>query len=205
MEVFKNDGDIHARTACELFGVTPENVTTEMRRRAKTVNFGIIYGISPYGLSKQLGITPPEAKLYIDTYFAKYKGVKRYIDKLIKNAAEKGYVATIFGRKRVIPELRSINKNTRQLGERLTINTPVQGSAADIIKITMLNIWKKLKRESLKTKMLLQVHDELLFEVPEKEKDTITALVRDEMEKAAQLLIPLKVEIGIGKNWAEAH
>jgi DNA polymerase-1 len=205
MEVFKNDGDIHARTACELFGVTPENVTTEMRRRAKTVNFGIIYGISPYGLSKQLGITPPEAKLYIDTYFAKYKGVKRYIDKLIKNAAEKGYVATIFGRKRVIPELRSINKNTRQLGERLTINTPVQGSAADIIKITMLNIWKKLKRESLKTKMLLQVHDQLLFEVPEKEKDTITALVRDEMEKAAQLLIPLKVEIGIGKNWAEAH
>jgi DNA polymerase-1 len=204
-EVFKKDGDIHARTACELFGVVPDNVTPEMRRRAKTVNFGIIYGISPYGLSKELGITPQEAKLYIDTYFAKHTGVKNYIEKLIKEAKKTGYVSTVYNRKRAIPELKSPNKNTRQLGERLVMNTPVQGSAADIIKLSMLHIWKRLKKEGLNAKMLLQVHDELLFEVPEKEKERISILVREEMEKAVQLRVPLKVEIGIGKNWAEAH
>jgi len=205
IEVFKNDGDIHTMTACELFGVTPENVTTEMRRRAKTVNFGIVYGISPYGLSQELGITPEEAKLYIDTYFAKHGGVKDYIGKLIQEASEIGYVSTIFGRKRAIPELKSTNKNTRQLGERLAMNTPIQGSAADIIKISMINIWHRLKKEGLQTKMLLQVHDELLFEVPIEEKDRTRAMVKEEMEKAVKLSVPLKVDIGIGKNWSEAH
>jgi DNA polymerase-1 len=205
IEVFKKDGDIHTRTACELFGVSPADITPEMRRRAKTVNFGIVYGISPYGLSKELGITPQEAKLYINTYFAKHKGVKNYIDTQIKKAFETGYVSTILNRRRAIPELKSPNKNTRQLGERLAINTPVQGSAADIIKISMLNIWRRLKKENLRTKMILQVHDELLFEVPEEEKDEVEALIKEEMESAMDLLVPLKVEIGFGKNWAEIH
>lgn len=205
IEAFKNDGDIHARTASELFGVTTDNVMAEMRRRAKTVNFGIVYGISPYGLSQELGITPEEAKHYINTYFKRHGGVKDYIETLIKDTTETGYVSTLLHRKRTIPELKSTNKNTRQLGERLAINTPIQGSAADIIKISMLNIWNRLRKERLQTKILLQVHDELLFEVPVEEKDKVKALVKEEMEKAIELLVPLKVDIGIGKNWAEAH
>lgn len=205
IEVFKNDGDIHTRTASELFGVTIDNVTAEMRRRAKTVNFGIVYGISPYGLSQELGIAPEEAKHYIDTYFKRHKGVKNYIETLIKETTETGYVSTLFHRKRTIPELKSTNKNTRQLGERLAINTPIQGSAADIIKISMLNIWKRLRKEQLRTKMLLQVHDELLFEVPLEEKNKVKTLVKEEMENTIKLTVPLKVDIEIGKNWAEAH
>ena len=205
MEIFKNDGDIHTRTACELFGAAPDSVTSEMRRMAKTVNFGIIYGISPYGLSRQLGIHPEEAKTYIDTYFMRHSGVKNYIETKIREAAETGYVSTIFGRKRAIPELKSTNKNIRQLGERLAMNTPIQGSAADIIKIAMINIRKSLNKEKLKTKMLLQVHDELLFEMPDEEKDKALMLVKKEMENAVKLDVPLKVDIGIGKNWAEAH
>ena len=205
IEAFKSDGDIHTRTACELFDVASEGVTKEMRRSAKTVNFGIVYGISAYGLSQQLGIEPAEAGRYIDTYFVRHSGVKEYIDSLIHEATAKGYVTTLFGRKRALPELRSTNRNIRQLGERLATNSPIQGTAADIIKISMLNIWKRLARENLKTRMLLQVHDELLFEVPENEKDTVQTLVREEMEGVVTLDIPLKVDMGIGKNWAEAH
>jgi DNA polymerase-1 len=205
IETFKKDGDIHTKTACELFNTPPERVTQEMRRRAKTVNFGIIYGISPYGLSKELGITPQEAKQYIDAYFLSHQGVKNFIEKTIKNATKTGLVSTIFNRKRVIPELKSTNKNTRQLGERLAINTPIQGSAADIIKISMLNIWKRLKKENLSTKMLLQVHDELLFEAPEKELDRVKEIIQYEMEHAVSLKVPLKVDIGVGMNWVEAH
>jgi DNA polymerase-1 len=205
IKIFKHDGDIHTGTAAELFGVTPEKVTTEMRRGAKTVNFGIIYGISPYGLSQQLGISPEEARSYIDTYFSRHSGVKNYIDNLIKEAAKKGYVSTLFNRKRAIPELKGSNKNIRQLGERLATNSPIQGSAADIIKVSMLNIRNRLKREGLQAKMLLQVHDELLFEVPEKEKETVKELVKEEMEKAVKLRVQLKVDIGMGRNWAEAH
>jgi DNA polymerase-1 len=205
VEVFKNDGDIHTRTASGLFGVEPEKVSEDMRRKAKTVNFGIIYGISPYGLSRQLGIPADEAKHYIDTYFAGFSGVKSYIESLIQEASAAGFVSTLFGRKRAIPELQSTNRNTKQFGERLATNTPVQGSAADIIKISMLNIWHRLNKEKMKTKMLLQVHDELLFEVPENEKTKAEILVREEMENAVKLSVPLKVDIGIGKNWAEAH
>ena len=205
IDVFKKDGDIHSKTASELFGVPAENATAEMRRRAKTVNFGILYGISPYGLSRELGISPEEAKHYINTYFKQHTGVKNYKETLTKEATRTGYVSTLFGRKRAIPELKSTNKNTRQFGERLAINTPIQGSAADIIKISMLNIWKRLRKERLKTKILLQVHDELLLEVPAEEKDNVKALVKEEMEKVIELSVPLKVEIGIGKNWSEAH
>jgi DNA polymerase-1 len=176
-----------------------------MRRSAKTVNFGIVYGISPYGLSQQLRIHPDEAKHYIDTYFVRHSGVKRYIDDLIEYATEKGYVTTLYGRKRAIPELRSTNRNVKQLGERLATNTPVQGSAADIIKVSMIQIRKRLLKEKLKSRMLLQVHDELLFEVPEKEIKSMEKLVREEMEHAVELMVPVKVDIGIGRNWAEAH
>ncbi len=205
VEVFQNDGDIHTMTACELFGVSDNNVTDDMRRTAKTVNFGIIYGISPYGLSRQLKIGIDEAKSYIDTYFARYSEVRDYMDTLINNALKSGYVATIFNRKRAIPELKSSNRNIRQLGERLATNSPVQGSAADVIKISMINISNRLKREKLESKMLLQVHDELLFEVPEKEKEVLSRLVREEMEHAVKLEVPLKVDMGMGRNWAEAH
>ncbi|GAB4536308.1 MAG: DNA polymerase I [Thermodesulfovibrionia bacterium] len=205
IEIFKNDGDIHSMTASELFGLPPDRVEPEMRRVAKTVNFGIIYGISPYGLSKGLGITPDEAKQYIDTYFVRHKGVKSYIDEQIALAIKNGYVTTMFNRKRPIPEIRSKNKVTRQLGERLAMNTPIQGSAADIIKIAMINIHSRLKQEKLKTRMLLQVHDELLFEVPITEVDVVKRLVKDEMEGVVNITIPLKVDIGIGKDWAEAH
>lgn len=205
IEAFKSGGDIHTMTACGLFSVPPKDVTSEMRRRAKVVNFGIVYGMSPYGLSKELGISPGEAKNYIDAYFVQHEGVRRYIDALIKEVEKKGFAETICGRKRAVPELRSTNKNTKQLGERLAINTPIQGSAADVIKISMLNIWRRLKKEKLKARMLLQVHDELLFETPEDEKDLIASLVREEMENAVKLNVPLRVEIGIGKNWAMAH
>jgi DNA polymerase-1 len=205
IEVFQHDGDIHTRTAIELFGVSAEDLTPEMRRRAKTVNFGIIYGISPYGLSKELGIPPNESRDYIDTYFLKHSGVKEFMEKTIEQATGTGFVSTILNRKRQIPELQNSNRNIKQLGERLAINTPVQGSAADIIKISMLNIWRRLKKENLKTRMLLQVHDELLFEVPEAERDRIMTLVKEEMENAFKLDVPLKVDIGIGKNWAESH
>jgi DNA polymerase-1 len=205
IEIFKKDGDIHTGTACELFGVTAEDVTAEMRRSAKIVNFGIVYGISPYGLSQQLGISPEEARYYIDTYFIRHSGVKKYIDTLIEDATEKGFVSTLFERKRAIPELKSANRNIKQLGERLATNSPVQGSAADIIKVSMINIWNRLNKEGFKSKMLLQVHDELLFEVPEKEKNAIKQLVREEMENAVQLRVPLKVDLGVGKNWTEAH
>ncbi len=205
IEVFNHDGDIHTRTACELFGVKPESVTSEMRRSAKTVNFGIIYGISPYGLSQQLGIPPDEARYYIDTYFMRHSGIKNYMDALIQEAAETGYVSTLYKRKRAIPELKSSNRNIRQLGERLAVNSPVQGSAADIIKVSMINIWRRLGDEGLRTRMLLQVHDELLFEVPLGEKDTVMQLVQEEMENAIHLRVPLKVDMGIGRNWGEAH
>lgn len=205
VKTFKNDGDIHTMTASGLFGAKPADVTEEMRRAAKTVNFGIIYGISPYGLSRQLGIPVDEAKQYIDTYFGRFSGVREYIDSLISGAKKQGFVTTIFGRKRAVPELRSSNRNTRQFGERLATNTPVQGSAADIIKVSMLNIRRRLKKENLRTRMILQVHDELLFELPEAEKDAAVKLVRQEMENVIVLSVPLKVEIGTGKNWAEAH
>lgn len=203
--VFQTDGDIHTRTACELFGVAPGQVNTEMRRRAKTVNFGIIYGISPYGLSKELKIAPEEARQYIETYFAQHNMVKAYMKSLINGAIETGYVSTIFNRKRAIPELKSTNKTMRQLGERLAVNTPIQGSAADIMKVSMVNIHRRLRKEGLAARMILQVHDELLFEVPEREKRKVQRLVKDEMEQVLKLSVPLVVDTGIGKNWAEAH
>jgi DNA polymerase-1 len=205
IKIFTSDGDIHASTASEIFGVPPEDVTPDMRRSAKSVNFGIVYGISPFGLGQQLNISPEEAKGYIERYFKKHKGVKNYIEAQIMRAKKNGYVETITGRKRAIPELRSKNKSTKQLGERLAVNTPIQGSAADIIKIAMINISKRIREEGLRTRLILQVHDELLFEVPEDEIEIAEEIIRYEMENAVTLRVPLKVDIGKGKNWAETH
>ncbi|WP_333656329.1 DNA polymerase I [Dissulfurispira sp.] len=205
IDAFNRDIDIHTRTAAELFNIPKESVTEEMRRIAKTVNFGVVYGISPFGLSEALNITPKEAATYIEQYFKKHEGVKNYMDDAVKMARENGYVKTLMGRKRPIPEINSHNTNIRQQAERLAINTPIQGTAADLIKIAMINIWQRLKERDLKTRMILQIHDELLFEVPETELETAKKLITHEMENALSLSVPLKVDMGWGKNWAKAH
>jgi DNA polymerase-1 len=203
-EAFKHDEDIHTRTAVEVFGLSPSDITPEMRRRAKAVNFGIVYGISPYGLASDIGISQNEAKEYIANYFLRHKGVKSFIEYTIVKAKENGYVTTLLNRRRYVPELASEDNSIRQFGERIAINTPVQGSAADIIKLAMINIQRRLIREGLKAKMILQVHDELLFEVTEEELQITKNLVIEEMEGVMSLAVPLKVDTGTGKNWREA-
>jgi DNA polymerase I len=205
ISAFKHNLDIHTRTAAELYGIALEQVTPDMRRTAKTVNFGVIYGISSFGLSETLNIDRKEAERYIRQYFDRHPGVKQYIGQLIAAAAEQGFVVTLFGRKRPIPELRNQNRNIRQLGERLAVNSPIQGTAADIIKIAMISIRKRLHVESLRARMILQVHDELLFELPEAELASVQAIVKEEMEGVIQLSVPLRVDIGYGRNWADAH
>ncbi|MBI3754013.1 MAG: DNA polymerase I [Deltaproteobacteria bacterium] len=203
IDAFKKDEDVHTRTAAEVFNVQPELVTSEMRRRAKAINFGIIYGMGAYGLAAELGISQDEARGYIDDYFLYYKGVKAFIDKTISEAMERGYVSTFFGRRRHVPEIRSESEQIRRFGERITINTPIQGTAADIIKVAMINIFRRLKNENLQSRMLLQIHDELIFEVPEKEIELMKGLVKKEMETAAKLSVPVKVDIQAGRNWGE--
>ena len=205
IEAFRRDLDIHTRTASELFGVPIEKVNSDMRRIAKTVNFGVIYGISPFGLSETLSITREDAKKYIEQYFDRHQGVKRYIELTLETVKEKGYATTLFGRKRPIPELRSQNSITRQQGERFAINAPIQGTAADIIKVAMINIWKSFKENGVVAKMILQVHDELLFELSLHELQIVKDVVKKEMEGVKELSVPIKVEIGFGKNWAESH
>lgn len=205
IDAFMSGVDIHSRTASEIFGATMDKVTSEMRRVAKTVNFGVVYGISPFGLSEALTISRDEAKRYIDSYFERHKGVKTYIEETLRAARKRGYVTTIFGRKRPVPEIKSSNSNTRMLGERLAVNSPIQGTAADIIKIAMIDIRKSFLDEGLKAKMILQVHDELVFELPGGELIEVMRIVREKMETAATLSVPLKIEIGHGRNWAEAH
>ena len=205
IDAFRNNLDIHAITASEIFGIPIDKVTPEIRRVAKTVNFGVIYGISPFGLSETLNIPRDDAKKYIEQYFNKHQSVKGYIEKTIDDARNKGYVVTLFGRRRAIPELKSKNLNIRQQGERFAINSPIQGTAADIIKIAMIHIWKKLNDKGLKTKMILQVHDELLFELPIQEIEAVMAIVKKEMEGVMTLSVPLSVDIHYGSNWAEAH
>jgi DNA polymerase-1 len=177
-----------------------------MRRQAKMINFGIIYGMSPFGLSQRLRISTKTARAAIDRYFERYEGVRNFIDEVVRKAREFGYAETLLGRRRAIPELKSKNFTIRQLGERLAINTPIQGTSADLIKKAMIDIHMALKREGFRTEMLLQVHDELLFEVPRAEMVRAQDLVRNAMEEVwAPMEVPLKVEIGWGNNWAEAH
>ena len=205
IEAFRSNLDVHTRTASEIFDVPADKITPDLRRIAKTVNFGIIYGISPFGLSETLSIDRDEAKKYIENYFNRYPGVRDYIEKTLEAAKADGYVTTLFGRRRAIPEIRNKNANIRQQGERLAINSPIQGTAADIIKISMINIRKRFTDQQVGARMILQVHDELLFELPSEEIEIIKDIVKAEMEGVIRLSAPLSVEIRDGKNWAEAH
>lgn len=204
IEAFKNDADIHTKTASEVFHVEMDEVTPLQRSNAKAVNFGIVYGISDYGLSKDLEISRAEAREYIDKYKATYPGIKKYMDDIVEDGKENGYVETIMHRRRYIPELSSKNFNIRGFGERVALNTPIQGSAADIIKIAMVRVFEKLRKGNYKSKLLLQVHDELIIEAPEEEKDEVVKLLKDTMEDAVKLNLPLKVDINIGENWYDA-
>lgn len=203
-ETFLSDRDIHTETARRVFGPAADLFPEEMRRRAKIINFSIIYGTSAFSLAKELETSTSEAQNFIDRYFQEHKKVKEYLEKVVESAKEKGYVETIFGRQRQIPELKSNDNNIFQAGKRIALNTPIQGSAADIIKLAMVNIYREIKARGLKTKMILQVHDELVFEVPEQEKEIIEELVKKHMENVCKLTVPLKVHLGWGKNWAEA-
>ncbi len=202
---FKNDEDIHARTASEIFGVSLEKVTPPMRREAKVINFGIVYGMSPYGLAQQLGIEPKIAQAYIDEYFKKYSGVQIYIEKSLEEARQKGYVMTLLHRRRYLPDLHSPAAAIRQASERMAINTPLQGTAADVIKVAMIRIQNRIEEMGLLTKMTMQVHDELVFEIPDEELQRTLPMVKNEMETVMELSVPLKVSIHSGKNWAEVH
>lgn len=201
---FRHNEDVHARTAAEVFGVAVEDVDSELRRKAKAVNFGIIYGMSDFGLAQDLHISRKEAKEYINKYFAKCQGVKAFIDKVVTEAHDNGYVLTKFGRRRDLPEIRSTNFQRRSLAERMAMNTPIQGTAADIIKLAMIRTYKALQEAGLKSRMLLQVHDELVLEVPQEELPQVKDLLKQAMEQAAELQVPLTIDINAGKNWAEA-
>ncbi len=208
ISTFVRSEDIHMATAMEIFGLPSSQITRDMRRVAKTVVFGIVYGISPFGLSQNIGVSQVEAKKYIDTFFEKFSAVRALMDRNIAEAKEKGYTTTILGRRRPIPELQSGDPVLRGFGERMAVNSPIQGSAADLIKVAMINVQKKLHEDLPHTKMILQVHDELIFEVPEKELDEAQRLVKHEMEgvgKQLGLSVPLKVDFGVGKNWRAAH
>lgn len=200
---FAKNEDIHRETAAEIFGVLPLKVTPQMRRQAKVVNFGIIYGISAYGLSRDLGISQKEAEDYIEKYFDRYPKVKDYIEKTLREARERQYVTTLLGRKRRLPGINSRNKRTREFAQRTAMNTPVQGGAADLIKLAMINLDRRFKKEGLGAYIILQIHDELLLEVPEAEIDQTRKIVKEEMERAMKLSVPLVVETKVGKNWGE--
>ncbi|HEY6185871.1 MAG TPA: DNA polymerase I [Terriglobales bacterium] len=203
VEAFRRGDDIHTLTASQVFGVPPLMVTADHRRQAKVVNFGIVYGLSAFGLSQQLGIEPSEAKKFIDAYFEKYSGVRKFIDQTLEEARRTQQVKTLFGRVRPIPDINSKNANQRGFAERTAVNTPLQGTAADLIKLAMINIDQLLTERKLATRMTLQVHDELVFEVPEAEVETVQSLVRQQMENVHPLSVPLLVKIGVGKNWRD--
>lgn len=204
IEAFKNDEDIHTKTASDIFGVELQEVTKDMRRNAKAVNFGIIYGISGYGLSEQIGVTPKEANEFINNYLNTYPGVKKYMDDIIAKAHEDGYVRTLFNRKRTIPELNNKNYMIRSGGERIALNTPIQGTSADIIKKAMVEIDNELKNRNLSVKMIVQVHDELVFDCPKEEFDEVREIIRNVMENTYLLNVPLKVDIEYGDDWYQA-
>lgn len=203
MRAYQTGEDIHTLTAAEVFGVPAEHMSKETRNRAKAVNFGIVYGISPFGLAQQLNIDQHEARLYIETYFARYEGVRAYIDRVLDEVRREQRVRTLFGRVRPIPDIQSRNANLRGFAERTAVNTPLQGTAADLIKLAMIRIDKRLAEEKLKTAMTLQVHDELLFDVPEDEAETVQALVKHEMEHVIELKVPIIADCGIGPNWRD--
>jgi len=205
IEAFRNDEDIHTSTAARVFNVDPHEMTPDIRRRAKEINFGIIYGMGAYGLSQRLGISPEEAQNFITNYYAQYPGVNAFMMGTIADAHKKGYVTTMLNRRRILPDINSDNRRASEFAERTAINTPIQGTAADLIKIAMINIHRRLQKENLRSRMILQVHDELVFEAPEEELATLSTLVREEMSQAIKLDVPIKVDVGVGENWLEAH
>jgi DNA polymerase-1 len=203
VHAYQNNEDIHTLTASEVFGVPPETMDKETRNRAKAVNFGIVYGISPFGLAAQLGIPQAEARAYIERYFARYQGVKAFIEKTLEETRKTGSVRTLFGRVRPIPDIESRNPNQRGFAERTAINTPLQGTAADLIKLAMIAIDRKLTERNLKTRMVLQVHDELVFEVLEDELEEIGVIVKYAMQNVVELTVPLVADLDWGPNWRD--
>ena len=203
LDAFRKGQDIHARTAAEVYDVPLEDVTSSMRSSAKAVNFGIVYGISDFGLARNIGVTRKEAAAFIDKYFARYPKIKEYMDACVRQGHEQGYVTTLFGRRRNLPELKASNYNTRSFGERAAMNTPIQGTAADIIKIAMVRVHKALKDEGFKAKLILQVHDELIVDAPKEEAEAVTPLLQREMENAVEMSVRLTAEVKTGASWYE--
>lgn len=204
IEAFRNGEDIHTKTACLVFGVHPEDLTHEHRRRAKEINFGIMYGMGAFGLASRLQISNDEARAFIDSYFALYHKVGEFIERTHRETEEKGYVTTMLNRRRYLPEIHSKNRNIREFAKRTAVNTPIQGTAADLLKVAMINIWRRLREGGFRAKMIMQVHDELVFEVPKNEVEPVTNLVRNGMENALPLDVPIKADIGAGPNWLDA-
>jgi DNA polymerase-1 len=204
-EAFVSGEDIHTATSCRVFGVTPENVTVEMRKRAKAINFGILYGMGDFSLADDLKISRAQAKEYIESYLSSYPGIEKYLEDTIEGAKADGYTVTMFSRRRYIPELSAPNKMVRNFGERVARNSPIQGTSADIIKIAMINVDKKLKESGLGARLLLQVHDELLVEAPRENASAVLEILKGEMESAVKLNVPLKVEAEIGDTWFDCH
>ena len=200
---FNHGEDIHRQAASKVFNVPLDEVTKEQRSSAKAVNFGIVYGISDFGLANQIKVSNKQAKQYIDDYLEKYSGIKKFMSNITEEAKEKGYVETLFGRKRYIPELKSSNYMVRKFGDRVAMNTPIQGTAADIMKIAMINVNKELKEKKINGKIVLQIHDELLLEVSKEDKEVAKEILKRNMENAMKLDVPLEVEISEGKNWYE--
>ena len=201
IQAFKNDEDIHKQAASKVFKTPIDEVTHEQRSNAKAVNFGIVYGISDYGLSEQLGIPVKLAKQYIQEYLEQYSGIKNFMDSITESAKEKGYVETLYNRRRYIPELKSNNYMVRQFGARAAMNTPIQGTAADIMKIAMINVYRELKNRGLQSKIVLQVHDEMMIEAPISEAEGVKQIVKEQMQNAAKLDVPLVAQISEACNW----
>ena len=205
IEAFREGKDVHAITAAKIFGITPEEVTSDQRRIAKTANFGIMYGISSFGLSQRLGISRSESKQIIEDYFANFPAIESYIQDTLSSARESGYVETLFGRRRYLPDITSRNATVKALAERTAVNAPIQGTAADIIKLAMINVADRLDKEGFKSRMILQIHDELLFDACPEEVESLTKVIKEEMENVITLSVPLTVECNYGNNWLEAH
>ena len=201
---FTSGKDIHTTTAAQVFHVEPEAVTPDMRRSAKAVNFGIVYGISAFSLSQDIGVSVADAKAYMEAYFATFPGVRSYMDAVVEQAKEAGYVETVFHRRRELPELKSSNFNLRSFGERVALNMPIQGTAADIMKLAMVAVHKRLKSEFPDARLVLQVHDELIVECPEEHAESVAKLLEEEMEQVVSLSVPLTAEAHWGCNWLEA-
>ena len=203
-QAFAQGADFHTVTAARVFHVPPEQVSADMRRSAKAVNFGIVYGISAFSLSQDIGVTVAEARSYMERYFDTYQGVKRYMTDVVEQAKERGYVETLWHRRRALPELKSSNYNMRAFGERVALNMPIQGTAADIIKLAMVKVRQRLLAEGLEARLIMQVHDELIVECPEAEQEKVKELLTEEMEQVARLAVPLRAEAHAGRNWLEA-